>query len=34
MEAPGAGDIDDRTGLINVWFREKLTELGPEGRKS
>ena len=29
-----AGVIDDRTGLINGWFREKLAELDREGRKS
>jgi hypothetical protein len=28
------GVIDDRTGLINGWFREKLAELGREGRQS
>ncbi|HKI36949.1 MAG TPA: hypothetical protein VKA46_34170 [Gemmataceae bacterium] len=29
-----AGVIDDRTGLINGWLREKLAELDREGRKS
>jgi hypothetical protein len=28
------GVIDDRTGLINGWFRENLAELDREGRKS
>jgi hypothetical protein len=28
------GVIDDRTGLINRWFREKLAELDREGRQS
>ena len=27
------GVIDDRTGLINRWFREKLAELTDEGRQ-
>jgi uncharacterized protein (DUF4415 family) len=30
----GAGVIDDRTGLINAWFREKLAELDREERQS
>jgi hypothetical protein len=29
-----AGIIDDRTGLINRWFREKLAELDREGHQS
>jgi hypothetical protein len=29
-----AGVIDDRTGLINGWFREKLAELDREGSQS
>lgn len=29
-----AGVIDDRTGLINGWFREKLAELDREGPQS
>src|SRR5262249_39187995 len=29
-----AGVSDDRTGLINGWFREKLAELDHEGHKS
>jgi len=28
------GVIDDRTGRINEWFREKLARLGREGRQS
>ena len=29
-----AGVIEDRTGLINGWLREKLAELDPGGRQS
>ena len=28
------GVIKDRTGLINLWFREKLAKLGGGGRKN
>ena len=28
------GVIEDRTGLINEWFREKLAELARRGRQS
>jgi hypothetical protein len=28
------GHIEDRTGMVNSWFREKLTELDGEGRQS
>jgi hypothetical protein len=33
-ELQGAGTIEDRTAIINSWFREKLAELTGEGRRS
>jgi hypothetical protein len=34
LELEAAGVIEDRTGLINGWFREKLAELEREGRRN